>query len=160
MKRNMRLITAAILLVLACIPYLISSIRWFINPGYIPEESGGGQIWPVVGIIILIPFWSPLVTGAICAIFRRSCGLAFIGAITPLILTIMLRPWGWSDMGIGYLLSSTSVFVYGLLMSVQFIAMGLAAILIFLSRQEFKDRQTVAERMYGPPKKWRDTMSE
>jgi hypothetical protein len=160
MKRNMKLITAAILLVLACIPYLVSSIRWFITPSYISDESGGGRIWPMVGVIILVPFWSPLVTSAVCAIFRKSCGLAFIGAITPIILTIMLRPWGWGDVGIGYLLSSSSVFVYGLLMSVQFIAMGAAAVLIFFSRQEFKDRQTSAERMYGPPKKWRDTMSE
>jgi hypothetical protein len=160
MKRTWKTVTAVILLIGASIPYLISSIRWFINPGYLPEESGGGQIWPMVGIIILIPFWSPLLTSAVCAIFTRSCGLAFIGAVTPIILTIMLRSWGWGDAGIGYLLSSSSVFVYGLLMSLQFIAMGAAAVLIFFSRQEFKDRQTSAERMYGPPKKWRDTMSE
>jgi hypothetical protein len=159
MSKTWKPVIAAILLIGASVPYFVSSIRWFITPGFISEEAGGGQIWPWVGVVILVPFLSPLLIGAICAFFRKACGLAFIGALTPIVLTIFLRPWGWEDMGMGYLLRSSSVYVYGPLMALNYIFMGAAAVLLFLSRREFGDRETSSERLYSPPKNWRDKFS-
>ncbi len=147
---------ASALLVLASLPYLIASVRWFIAPGVISENLGGGQIWPWVGVMMLFPFWSPLLVAAICAFCRRAVGLAVTGALTPLLLTILSRPWGWGDVGFGYLISSSSVYVYGLLTTLQFTCMAAAAMLLVFSRRVFKDRETSGARLYGPPKNWRD----
>jgi len=162
MKKTWRPVLAGIMLIVASAPYIFASIRWFINPAYLPDPDTGGQlpVWPWVGLIILIPFWSPLLTGAICGIFRRACGLAFMGAVSPLLLTIFMRPWGWEDMGMGYLLASSPASVYIPLMSFQYVLMGGAAILLFFSRKDFRDREESSERLYAPPKNIGDMISE
>jgi len=159
MKKTWKPISAAVLMLLASLPYIFASIRWFINPGYIPEDQGGGPVWPWVGVIILFPFWSPLITGATCALFRRACGLAFVSAMTPLLLTIFLRPWGWEDVGVGYLLESSPVSIYILVTVVFNCLMGGAAILLWFSRKDFTDRQISSQRLYSPPDKIREMLS-
>ncbi len=153
---------STILLIVASIPYILASVRWFINPAFLPDPDTGGQlpVWPWVGFIILVPFWSPLLTGAVCAMFRRACGLAFAGAITPLLLTISLRPWGWGDVGMGFLLSSSPASVYIPLMTLHYVLIGGAAILLLFSRQDFRDREESSERLYAPPKNIRKMISE
>jgi hypothetical protein len=155
MRNLWKPVLAGILLLGAAFPYLFSSVRWFISPGTIPNEMGGGTVWPWVGVIILIPFWSPLITGAICAFARRACWLACSSALVPVFLTIGLRPWGWEDVGFGYLLRTSSVFLYLPIMSLHYVLMVSAFILLLLSRHDFLDREISAERLYRPPKKWR-----
>ena len=147
------------MLILASVPYFLASARWFIKPGFIPEKMGGGQVWPWLGLVIMIPFWSPLITGATCALFRKACGLAFAGAMTPLVLTMLLRPWGWGDAGIGYLMQSSPFGIY-LLCTVLFnCVLGGAAVLLWYSRQEFTDRQPASGWLYSPPQRIRDLIS-
>jgi hypothetical protein len=140
----------------ATVPYFAASARWFITPGVIPNDLGGGKIWPWVGVMILVPFWGPLLLGAICALGRRAFGLAFISAMAPSILTILLRPWGWGDVGVGPLVGSATASVYGFLTTLHFVFMGAAAILLLFSRRTFKEQESSSERLYGPPKNWRD----
>ncbi len=147
---------AAALMLAASVPYLVSSARWFMAPGVIAKELGGGKVWPWVGIIILVPFWAPLIIGAICAFARKAFGLAFVCALAPSVLTIFLRPWGWEDVGIGYLVGSSSVFMYGALTSLHFAVTAAAALLLLFSRKTFREQESSAERLYGPPKNWRD----
>ena len=162
MKKKWRPVLAGIMLIVAAAPYIFASVRWFVNPAYLPDPDTNGQlpVWPWVGLIILVPFWSPLLTGAVCGIFRRACGLAFMGAVSPLLLTIFMRPWGWEDVGMGYLLASSPVYIYTPLMSLQFVLMGGVAILLFFSRKDFSDREESSERLYAPPKNIRDMISE
>ena len=150
---------AALLLVAASVPYIIASSRWFTTTGFIPQDLGGGTVWPWLGVILLAPLWSPLLIGAICASLRKGFELAFAAAMTPPVLTIVSRPWGWGDVGLGLLLSSSSPLIYGLLMSLHFILMAGAATLLLFSRGEFRDRETTSERLYAPPSKWRDMIT-
>ncbi len=147
---------AAVLLIAAAVPYFAASVRWFMAPAVIPQDLGGGNVWPWVGVMILVPFWTPLIIGSICAFARKAFGLAFVCALAPSIMTIVLRPWGWEDVGIGYLVSSSSVYLYGLLTSLHFAVMAAAALLLLFSRRTFREQESSSERLYGPPKNWRD----
>ncbi len=150
---------AGVLLVVAAAPYLIAAARWFLVPGTIPESQGGGPIWPWLGVIILFPFWSPLLGAAVCAFFRRAVGVAIPSALVPPVLTILSRPWGWGDVGLGYLVGSSSVYLYLLLTTLHFVLMGAAAILLLFSRRTFTDQETSGLRLYAPPKNWRKLVS-
>jgi hypothetical protein len=57
-------------------------------------------------------------------------------------------------------LASSPASVYIPLMSLQYVLMGSAAILLFFSRKDFRDREESSERLYAPPKNIRDIISE
>jgi hypothetical protein len=160
MKKTWKPIIAGILMLLACVPYVIASIRWYITPGFLPDNLGGGPIWAPLGFILLIPFGLPLLSGAICAMVRRAWGLAFLGAVTPLVFTVLLTPWGWTRVGIEYVVQSQPPPIRLTFTILVYLMMVAAAILLFLSRKEFKGRKSSTEHLFSPPKKLRDMISE
>jgi hypothetical protein len=91
---------------------------------------------------------------------RRAWGLAFLGAVTPLVFTVLLTPWGWTRVGIEYVVQSQPPPIRLTFTILVYLMMVAAAILLFLSRKEFKGRKSSTEHLFSPPKKYRDMISE
>ena len=160
MKKTWKPIVAGILMLLACVPYFIASIRWYITPGVLPDSLGGGPVWAPLGFVLLIPFGLPLFSGAICAMVGRAWGMAFIGAVAPLVFTVLLTPWGWTRVGIEYVVRSQSPPIRLFFIILVYLIMVIAVILLFFSRKEFKGRKSSSEHLFSPPEKLRDMISE
>ena len=160
MKKTWKPIVAGILMFLACIPYFIASVRWYFTPDVLPDSLGGGPVWAPLGFVLLIPFGLPLLSGSICAMVRRAWGLSFIGAVVPLVFTVLLTPWGWTRVGIEYVVRSESPPIRLFFTILVYLIMVVAAILLFFSRKEFKGRKSTTEHLFSPPQKLRDMISE
>jgi hypothetical protein len=153
MKRTWKPIVAGTIMIATSIPYWVASTRWFVTREVFPEELGGGPIGSWLGIIVLLPFAFPLVAGAICAMLRRAWGLAFLGAVAPLAFTLLLAPFGWVRLGPEYIVRSLSVFVRYSFDAMVYLLMVAAAVMIYLSRNEFKGRRSAAEHLFSPPRR-------
>jgi hypothetical protein len=158
MKKRWMPIVAAVLQFLASIPYLFLSVALFIFPDFLPEALGGTQIWAPVGFVVWFPYAVPLFIGGISALIRKAWGLALIGAVTPMALTVLLRPWQGNSVGMA--LFFRSPIPWPICQSLEVLVglfMVAAAVLVVWSRKEFSGRQSFAEHLYSPPKWWRGT---
>lgn len=154
MKRSVEATAAAVLEILASVPYFIGSVAFFIVPTFLPQKYGGTQIWGPTGFVVWFPFAVPLLAGGICAIVRRAWAMALIGAIWPLVWTVLVSPWGYTGIGTVPLIKSLSPDIRETVVVLVYLFMVVAGILLLLSRKEFKGRQSFSEHLYGPPKGW------
>lgn len=153
MKKTWKPVVAGILLIASSIPYIVASTRWFVTPGFLPKDMGGGPVWATLGLTIFFPFALPLLAGGICAIIRRAWVMAFVGAVVPLVFTVLLSPWGWALIGTEYMVRSLPSFVRYVSITMVYLLTVVAAILIYLSRSEFKGRRSSAEHLFSAPKR-------
>jgi hypothetical protein len=151
MKKTSKPVVAAAFMIAASLPYWVASTRWLVTREVFPDELGGGPIGSWLGIIVLVPFAFPLVSGAICAILRRAWGLAFLGAVAPLAFTLLLAPFGWVRLGPEYVVRSLPVSVRYSFDALVYLLMAAAAVLIYRSRNEFRGRRSAAEHLFSPP---------
>jgi hypothetical protein len=153
MKKTWRPVAAGALMIAASLPYWVASTRWFGTREFFPDELGGGQVGSWLGIIVLLPFAFPLVAGAICAMMRKAWGLAFLGAVAPLVFTLLLAPFGWVRIGPEYVVRSLPAFVRYPFDALVYLLTAVAAVLIYRSRNEFQGRRSAAEHLFSPPKR-------
>jgi hypothetical protein len=156
MKKTWKPIAAGILMFLSSVPYVAAATRFYVTPGFLPENLGGGFVWAPLGVIVQFPFAFPLLAGGIGSIIRRTWGLVFAGAVTPLVLTVLLSPWGWAGMATDYLVHSLPTFPRYLSIAAVYLFMITAALLLYLSRREFKGRRSSTEHLFAPPEKIRN----
>lgn len=154
MKRSIEPTAAAVLEILASVPYFIGSATFFIIPTYWPQSQGGTRILGIWGLIYWFPFALPLVAGGICAVLRRAWILALIGAIWPLVWTFLMSPLGFNGPGTVPLIKTLSPDIRDTVVTLVYVFMVAAGVLLLLSRKEFKGRQSFSEHLYGPPKGW------
>jgi hypothetical protein len=160
MQKTWKPVIAGLLLFAASIPYCIASTRWFVYPENLPDNVGSGPIWPYLGLIILVPFALPMIAGGICALLRRAWGLAFLGAIVPLFVTLLLLPYGWVRIGPEYVVRSYSAFIRYPFITLVYLMIAGAAVLLYLSRKEFKGRKSSTEHLFSPPKKLKNLIND
>ena len=155
-KRTWRPIAAGIMQMLACFTYIFCAIELFFFPRNLPDSAGGGPVWAPIGIIVWLPFLLPLAVASVSAVTRRAWGLALIGGLLPLVLTVLAS--AWSVTSIGMALFYWTPLPLGVCRIIEFAVYGLivlAAALIVWSRREFIGRTSAAEQLYGPPKGWK-----
>ncbi|OGO35893.1 MAG: hypothetical protein A2147_07190 [Chloroflexi bacterium RBG_16_57_8] len=158
MKKTWMPTTAAVLQLLASIPYLVISFQLFFSPRLLPENVGGTQVWAPIGFIVWLPFALPVLLGGISALIRRAWGMALIGALLPLALTFLLAPWQGTRIGMAlFFFTSLPRPVCQAIEFLGYLFMVSAAVLIVWSRGEFLGRKSAAEHLFGPPKGWRGT---
>jgi hypothetical protein len=158
MKKTWMPPSAAALQFLASAPYLVLSLELYFVPGYLPDALGGGRIWGAVGFLVWFPFALPLLVGGFSSLLRKAWGVALIGTLLPLVLTVFLAPWQGTRISTA-LFYSTS-FPRVLCQIIEFLAylfMVAAAVLMVWARDEFTGRKSAAEHLYGPPKGWKGT---
>ena len=161
MKKTWKPTVAAALEILASVPYLAGSVTFFIIPTFFTDENGVTfRMWGPVGLILWLPFAVPLLAGGVSAIIRRAWGLSIIGAIVPLIMTILLTPWGYPGIETVFVFSSLPPYVRLALVNSIYVLMAVAVLLLLMSRREFAGRLSVAEYLYSPPKWWRPTVDQ
>lgn len=155
MKRTWMPLAAAALQFLASIPFLVLAFELFASPRSLPENVGGTQIWAPVGVIIWFPFAVPLLLGGISALIRRAWGMALIGAVLPLALTVILSPWQATRLGMAFFFFTDLPYAFcqSLEYSTYFFMVA-SAVLVVWSRGEFSGRKSAAEHLFGPPKGW------
>ena len=165
-KRTWRPIVAGIMQGIACLPYIFCAIELFIWPRDLSEMTGGGlvstgeglsgPVWAPIGVVVWLPFLLPLALASVAAVTRRAWGLALIGGLLPLVLTVLIAPWAASS--IGTALSQYAPVSPATARLIEFVTYGvlvLAAALLVWSRREFVGRTSAAEQLYGPPKGWK-----
>jgi len=154
-KRTWRPVLAGVLQILACLPYIFSALELYFWPRDLPVSAGGGKIWEPIGVLVWVPFILPLVLGSISSLIRKAWGLALIGALLPLVFTVLAAPW--SVTSIGTALFYRTEWPLGVCRAIEFSVyafMVLAAALVVWSRREFTGRSSAGEHLYGPPKGW------
>ncbi len=155
-KRTWRPIVAAVMQMLACLPYIFCAIELYFWPRNLPVNAGGGRMWAPIGVIVWLPFLLPLAIASVAAVTRRAWGLALIGGLLPLVLTVLAAPWSVTSIGAALFQYAPVSLATGRL--IEFVTYGflvLAAALLVWSRREFVGRTSAAEQLYGPPKGWK-----
>jgi hypothetical protein len=128
------------MLFLASIPYLVLSAQ--------------------SDLFLWLPYASPLLAAGVFSLTRKAWWLAFVGAVLPLVLTVLLAPYAPPQ---GRLLGMAFFFLTPLAspfyQAIEFLAylfMVCSAVLLVWSKAEFPGK-SAADHLFGPPEGWQGT---